>query len=151
MFLDGEDDKNGKFKFGIYGLKNKSELLQVGDPVRFQIDSKMRAVNVVALRDKSRATVDSMKGKTIDNKSSRSSKIVSIGRVELFFSPFFFLFLPDQYGFLSYIVDEGRKLFFHSSQVKDKTPLQPGDLVEFVLVTNQRTGKSSAYNVVKIR
>lgn len=57
----------------------------------------------------------------------------------------------DQYGFLSYIVDEGRKLFFHSSQVKDKTPLQPGDLVEFVLVTNQRSGKSSAYNVSKIK
>lgn len=59
--LDGEDDAP-KYKFGIHGLKNKSELLQVGDPVKFQVDSNMRAVNIVALRDKARATVDSIKG-----------------------------------------------------------------------------------------
>lgn len=115
--LEKEDDEKSQYKFGIYGLKNKSELLQVGDHVKFQIDSSRKAVNIVALRDKARATVDSMKG---------------------------------QYGFLSYIVEEGRKLFFHSSQVKNKAKLQPGDLVEFVLVTNQRSGKSSAYNVSKI-
>ncbi|XP_065221818.1 cold shock domain-containing protein E1 isoform X1 [Planococcus citri] len=114
---DLDDDKAMKYKFGIYGLKNKTELLQTGDPVKFQVDTSKRAVNIVALRTKSRATVESMK---------------------------------DQFGFLSYVVEEGRKLFFHASQVKDKTPLQPGDLVEFVLVTNQRSGKSSAYNVSKI-
>lgn len=62
IISDGDDDKCAKYKFGIYGLKNKSELLQIGDPVRFQVDSNKRAVNIVALRDKSRATVDSMKG-----------------------------------------------------------------------------------------
>ncbi len=67
MFLEGDDEKCLKYKFGIYGLKNKSELLQVGDPVRFQVDSCKRAVNIVALRDKSRATVDSMKGGKIKN------------------------------------------------------------------------------------
>lgn len=37
------------------------------------------------------------------------------------------------------------------SEVKDSMSLQPGDQVEFVLVTNQRTGKSSACNVTKVR
>ena len=37
------------------------------------------------------------------------------------------------------------------SEVKDGISLQPGDQVEFVLVTNQRTGKSSACNVNKVR
>lgn len=44
----------------------------------------------------------------------------------------------------------GKKLFFHLSEVKDNTPLQPNDTVEFVLITNQRTGKSSACNIVKM-
>lgn len=65
VFCDFAEGDDGKFKFGIFGLKNKSELLQVGDPVRFQVDSNKRAVNIVALRDKSRATVDSMKGGTL--------------------------------------------------------------------------------------
>jgi len=54
------------------------------------------------------------------------------------------------FGFLTYEVDEGKKLFFHMSEVKDGISLQPGDQVEFVLVTNQRTGKSSACNVTKV-
>lgn len=55
------------------------------------------------------------------------------------------------FGFLTYEVDEGRKLFFHMSEVRDHATLQPGDQVEFVLVTNQRTGKSSACNVTRLR
>ena len=55
------------------------------------------------------------------------------------------------FGFLAYEVDEGKKLFFHMSEVADHAKLQPGDQVEFVLVTNQRSGKSSACNVVRIR
>ncbi|PNF30244.1 Cold shock domain-containing protein E1 [Cryptotermes secundus] len=54
------------------------------------------------------------------------------------------------FGFLTHEVDEGKKLFFHMSEVKDSVSLQPGDQVEFVLVTNQRTGKSSACNVTKV-
>ncbi|XP_069686487.1 RNA-binding protein Unr isoform X1 [Periplaneta americana] len=54
------------------------------------------------------------------------------------------------FGFLTYEVDEGKKLFFHTSEVKDNVSLQPGDQVEFVLVTNQRTGKSSACSVTKV-
>lgn len=55
------------------------------------------------------------------------------------------------FGFLAYEVDEGKKLFFHMSEVRDHATLQPGDQVEFVLVTNQRTGKSSACNVTRLR
>lgn len=100
------------------GLANKRELLQVGDPVQFQIDSSGWAGNIIAVRKKLRATVDAIKG---------------------------------QFGFLAYEVEEGKKLFFHMSEVKDNTNLQVGDQVEFVLVTNQRNGKSSACNVVKVR
>lgn len=55
------------------------------------------------------------------------------------------------FGFLAYEVDEGKKLFFHMSEVCDDAKLKPGDQVEFVLVTNQRSGKSSACNVVRLR
>ncbi|XP_076285860.1 cold shock domain-containing Unr [Lasioglossum baleicum] len=54
------------------------------------------------------------------------------------------------FGFLAYEIDEGKKLFFHMSEVRDHAILQPGDPVEFVLITNQRTGKSSACNVTRI-
>ncbi|XP_017892359.1 cold shock domain-containing protein E1 isoform X1 [Ceratina calcarata] len=54
------------------------------------------------------------------------------------------------FGFLAYEVDEGKKLFFHMSEVRDHAVLQPGDQVEFVLITNQRTGKSSACNVTRL-
>ncbi|XP_043248968.1 cold shock domain-containing protein E1 [Colletes gigas] len=54
------------------------------------------------------------------------------------------------FGFLAYEIDEGKKLFFHMSEVRDHAILQPGDQVEFVLITNQRTGKSSACNVTRL-
>lgn len=115
---DNIDEKPLEYEFGIMGLLNKRELLQVGDAVQFQVDSTGRAANIVAVRKKLRATVDAIKG---------------------------------QFGFLAYEVEEGKKLFFHMSEVKDNVNLQVGDQVEFVLVTNQRSGKSSACNVVKIK
>ncbi|XP_044733943.1 cold shock domain-containing protein E1 [Chrysoperla carnea] len=114
---DGPDDKGPEYEFGIMGLANKKELLQVGDPVQLQVDSAGRAANIIAVRKKRRTIVDAIKG------------------------PF---------GFLAYEVEEGKKLFFHMSEVKEGVNLQPGDQVEFVLVTNQRNGKSSACNVTKI-
>jgi len=56
----------------------------------------------------------------------------------------------NQFGFLSHEHDEGKKLFFHVSEVKDGAQLREGDEVEFVVVTSHRTGKSSACQVVKI-
>lgn len=119
--IKNDNDDNNKlleYEFGIMGLVNKRELLQVGDHVQFQIDSTGRAANIIAVRKKLRATVDAIKG---------------------------------HFGFLAYEVEEGKKLFFHMTEVKDNTTLQVGDTVEFVLVTNHRNGKSSACNVVKVR
>ncbi|KRT84375.1 hypothetical protein AMK59_218, partial [Oryctes borbonicus] len=115
--METPDEKVQEYEFGIMGLVNKRELLQVNDHVQFQIDSTGRAANIIAVRKKLRAAVDAIKG---------------------------------QFGFLAYEVEEGKKLFFHISEVKDKVDLQIGDQVEFVLVTNQRSGKSSACNVVKV-
>lgn len=112
-----EEEETQEYEFGIMGLVNKRELLQIGDPVQFQIDSAGHASNIVAVRKKRRATVDAVRG---------------------------------LFGFLAYEVDEGKKLFFHMSEVQDNATLQPGDRVEFVLVTNQRTGKSSACNVTRL-
>lgn len=55
------------------------------------------------------------------------------------------------FGFLTHEVEGGKKLFFHTSEVTDGIKLNQGDLVEFVLVVNQRSGKSSGCNVTKIR
>jgi cold shock CspA family protein len=38
---------------------------------------------------------------------------------------------------LDYEVEEGKKLFFHISEVQDNANLNPGDSVEFSIVTNQ--------------
>ncbi|XP_057322058.1 cold shock domain-containing protein E1 [Microplitis mediator] len=54
------------------------------------------------------------------------------------------------FGFLAYEIDDGKKLFFHMTEVKDHATLQPGDQVEFVLVTNQRTGKSFACSITRL-
>ncbi|XP_011499122.1 PREDICTED: cold shock domain-containing protein E1 [Ceratosolen solmsi marchali] len=112
-----EEEETPEYEFGIMGLSNKRELLQIGDPVQFQLNSEGHACNIVVVRKKRRATVDAVKG---------------------------------LFGFLAYEVDEGKKLFFHMSEVCNNVKLQPGDQVEFVLVTNQRSGKSSACNVVRL-
>lgn len=59
--------------------------------------------------------------------------------------------IKGQFGFLDYEVEEGKKLFFHMTEVHgNANNLYAGDSVEFSVVTNQRTGKSSACNVVKV-
>lgn len=59
--------------------------------------------------------------------------------------------IKGHYGFLAYEVEEGKKLFFHMTEVREGASLQVGDTVEFVLVTNHRSGRSSACSVVKIK
>ncbi len=127
------------YRFGIASLLNKKELLQVGDAVQFQVDmDEDFAVNIQATREKLRAFVEAMKGKQTRVVGSES-KIQPCWIV------------PGQYGFLSHEVDEGKKLFFHTSEVEGSEPLQQGDEVEFVVVTNKRTGKHSACCVRKLR
>lgn len=58
--------------------------------------------------------------------------------------------IKGQFGFLSHEAEEGRKLFFHTSEVKSGNHLQVGDRVEFVVVYNQRTKKYAACSVIKV-
>lgn len=96
-------------EFGITSLNNKRDLLQKGDLVTFKIDECGRAAEVTAIRQKNKATVDSIKG---------------------------------QFGFLNYEIEEGKKLFFHMSEVQGNTAaLHQGDTVEFSVVTNQVSEK----------
>lgn len=115
---DANDDSGSVFEFGITSLINKRDLLQKNDNVSFKLDEDGRAREIKAMRAKTRANVDSIKG---------------------------------QFGFLDYEIDEGKKLFFHMSEVQGNgNNLHSGDTVEFSIVTNQRSGKSSACNVAKV-
>lgn len=60
--------------------------------------------------------------------------------------------IKGQFGFLSHEAEEGKKLFFHMSEVKggNSAHLQVGDRVEFVVVHHQRTKKYAACSVVKV-
>ena len=52
-----------EYEFGIASLLNKKELLQVGDPVQFQVHlTEDFAVNIQATREKLRSNVEAMKG-----------------------------------------------------------------------------------------
>lgn len=55
-----------------------------------------------------------------------------------------------QFGFINYEAEEGKKLFFHMTEVHDGIEVQTGDEVEFVVVQNQRNGKYSACSLRKI-
>lgn len=58
--------------------------------------------------------------------------------------------LKLQFGFINYEAEEGKKLFFHMTEVHDGIEVQTGDEVEFVVVQNQRNGKYSACSLRKI-
>lgn len=46
--------------------------------------------------------------------------------------------IKGQFGFLNYEIEDGKKLFFHMSEVQgNSVSLHPGDTVEFSVVTNQ--------------
>ena len=52
-----------QYEFGIASLLNKKELLQIGDPVQFQVHiTEDFAVNIQATREKLRSNVEAMKG-----------------------------------------------------------------------------------------
>jgi len=59
--------------------------------------------------------------------------------------------IKGDFGFLNYEIEDGKKLFFHLSEVKDSSVnLQEGDNVEFVIVENKRLKKYSACSLVKL-
>lgn len=55
-----------------------------------------------------------------------------------------------QFGFIDYDIGEGKKLFFHVSEVVDGVEIAPGHEVEFVIVQNQKNGRYSAVNVRRL-
>uniref|UniRef100_A0A023FSV6 Putative cold shock domain protein n=1 Tax=Amblyomma parvum TaxID=251391 RepID=A0A023FSV6_AMBPA len=110
------------YPFGITSLSDKHELLQKNDVVQFQV-----AVT--------------------GSGTERAVNIVAVrARVQATVEA-----IKGQFGFLSYEAEEGRKLFFHTSEVKSGGGhLQVGDRVEFVVVYNQRTKKYAACSVIKV-
>ncbi len=56
----------GDYQFAIVSLRNRKELLQVGDPVQFQVSKNdpTFAVNIKSTKEKQRAFVEAMKGKS---------------------------------------------------------------------------------------
>ncbi|XP_013775883.1 cold shock domain-containing protein E1-like [Limulus polyphemus] len=108
------------YPFGITSLYDKHDMLQKGDVVQFQIGIAKATEQEQAMNIKAVRT--------------RHQSIVEAIR--------------GSFGFLAHEVD-GKKLFFHMSEVRDGMTLQTGDKVDFVVVHNQRTGRSSACNVVK--
>ena len=81
---------------------------------------------------------------------SRQSKVVKSKFILKDLAFQLFISSSGQFGFLSYEQEEGKKLFFHMSEVEGGEVLQVGDEVEFVVVTNQRTRKHSACCVRKL-
>lgn len=118
----GESAEPGPaYPFGITSLADKHELLQKNDVVQFQV---------------------AVTGSGVE----RAVNVVAVrARVQATVEA-----IKGQFGFLSHEAEEGRKLFFHTSEVKSGNHLQVGDRVEFVVVYNQRTKKYAACSVVKV-
>ncbi|XP_033741037.1 cold shock domain-containing protein E1-like isoform X1 [Pecten maximus] len=110
------------YPYGITSLADKRDFLQTADAVKFQL-----AV-----------------GK---NGATRAVNIAAVrkyirARVDS---------VKGQFGFINYeAAEEGKKLFFHMTEVHDGVDIQAGDEVEFVVVQNQRNKKYSACSVRKI-
>lgn len=117
-----DEDEEEVYPYGITSLADKRDFLQKGDVVKFQIAT-------VKCTGKKRAVcVAAMR-------SYVRAKVDSV---------------KGLYGFLNYEVEDGKKLFFHMTEVHDSIELQPGDEVEFVVVQNQRNAKYSACSLRKI-
>ncbi|XP_014783652.1 cold shock domain-containing protein E1 [Octopus bimaculoides] len=117
-----DEDEEEVYQYGITSLADKRDFLQKGDVVKFQIAS------VKATGKKRAVCVAAMR-------SYVRAKVDSV---------------KGLFGFLNYEVEDGKKLFFHMTEVHDSIELQPGDEVEFVVVQNQRNAKFSACSLRKI-
>lgn len=119
--LNGEEESGPTYEFGITSLADKHDLLQKGDVVQFQVAVTASGVERAANVSAVRARVQA----TVEA-------------------------IKGQFGFLSHEAEEGKKLFFHMSEVKGTNHLQVGDRVEFVVVHHLRTKKYAACSVVKV-
>lgn len=120
----GEEDENDveTYPYGITSLADKRDFLQKGDRVKFQL-AKVKSSGAL------RATNLAAQRKYI------RARVDSV---------------KGQFGFLNYEVEDGKKLFFHMTEVHDSAQISPGNEVEFVVVQNQRNGKYSACSLRKI-
>ncbi|XP_049511810.1 cold shock domain-containing protein E1-like isoform X2 [Dermacentor silvarum] len=122
LTISGESaEPTPTYPFGITSLTDKHELLQKNDVVQFQV-----------------ATTGSGVERAVNVVAVRARVQATVEAIK------------GQFGFLSYEAEEGRKLFFHTSEVKSGNHLQVGDRVEFVVVYNQRTKKYAACSVIKV-
>jgi cold shock CspA family protein len=119
---DDGNDVDEPYAYGITSLADKRDFLQKDDVVRFQV-----------ARTKKEGTL----------------RAVNIGALRKFIRAKVDS-VKGQYGFINYEAEEGKKLFFHMTEVHDSAVIQAGDEVEFVLVQNQRNGKYSACSLRKI-
>ncbi|XP_059172190.1 cold shock domain-containing protein E1-like [Physella acuta] len=120
---DDGNDIDEPYPYGITSLADKRDFLQKDDVVRFQVAR---------------------------TKKDGSLRAINIGALRKFIRAKVDS-VKGQYGFINFeAAEEGKKLFFHMTEVHDGAVIQPGDEVEFVLVQNQRNGKYSACSLRKI-
>uniref|UniRef100_A0A0B7AWL7 Cold shock domain-containing protein E1 n=1 Tax=Arion vulgaris TaxID=1028688 RepID=A0A0B7AWL7_9EUPU len=119
---DDGNDMDEAYPYGITSLADKRDFLQKDDVVRFQVAR---------------------------TKKDSALRAVNIGALRKFIRAKVDS-VKGQYGFINFEAEEGKKLFFHMTEVHDSAVIQPGDEVEFVLVQNQRNGKYSACTLRKI-
>ncbi|KAK3798016.1 hypothetical protein RRG08_034577 [Elysia crispata] len=120
---DEEGNETGEpLPYGITSLADKRDFLQKDDVVKFQVAR---------------------------SKKDDQLRAVNIGALRKFIRAKVDS-VKGQYGFINYEAEEGKKLFFHMTEVHDGAVIQAGDEVEFVLVQNQRNGKFSACSLRKL-
>ncbi|XP_041351705.1 cold shock domain-containing protein E1-like [Gigantopelta aegis] len=117
-----EDENAERYQYGITSLADKRDFLQKGDAVKFHV-AVVKATG--QLRAVNIAAIRKYVRARVDS-------------------------IKGQFGFINYEALEGKKLFFHMTEVHDGVNIQPGNEVEFVVVQNQRNGKYSACSVRKI-
>ncbi|ESO83947.1 hypothetical protein LOTGIDRAFT_108249 [Lottia gigantea] len=110
------------YQYGITSLADKRDFLQKGDLVKFQV-AQVQITS--ALR-------------AVNIAASRKYIRATVDSVK------------GQFGFINHEVEDGKKLFFHMTEVHDGVEITPGNEVEFVIVQNQRNGKYSACSLRKI-
>lgn len=139
---DDETTEPKEYEFSMISLHDINDFIQKGDAVKFHIGynkaaEKERAVNVKPIRTQLQV---------------RLTNTFCLSIILVFLSKGTIDCVKGNFGFLSYESNGETKsnIFFHMSEVKNNSNLQPGDIVEFVILQSQRNGKYSACNVVKI-
>lgn len=116
-----EDGSEGaSYPYCILSLADKHEFLQKNDQVCFQLASAGKKV---------------WAWKVAGQRKFARAKVSSV---------------KGQFGFIDYDIGEGKKLFFHVSEVVDGVEIAQGHEVEFVIVQNQKNGRFSAVNVRRL-